>query len=234
MSEIELQDKIKQFLDTAILKISIKEYDNAIEKLKAAEVLDEGNPEILYNLGICYCKKELHNTAISYFDRLLALPATFVDLITVNKLLSFSLLMVGKIEEAKIHITDGLKLSRRDVTLLNMLGYLLEQEKKYDEAIDTYKEIVEIDSYNYNAYNSLAYIIAETGGDLKEAMEYAKTAHKSNPENPAYLDTIGYIHMKKGQTDLAKKYLKQALLKMPESKEIKGHINQLLKIDQSK
>ena len=114
-----------------------------------------------------------------------------------------------------------------------MLGYLLEQEKKYEEAIDTYREIIEIDSYNYNAYNSLAYIIAESGGDLREAMEYAKTAHKSNPENPAYLDTIGYIHMKKGQAELAKKYLKQALLKMPDSKEIKSHINQLLKIDQS-
>ncbi len=233
MSETDLQDKIKQFLDSAILKISIKDYDDAIEKLKSAEVLDVDNPEILYNLGICYCKKELYDTAATYFKKLLTLPYTFVDVIMVHKLLSYSLLMIGETEEATNFINNGLKLSRRDATLLNMLGYSLEQEKDYDEAINKYKEIVEIDNYNYNAYNSLAYIIAKTGGDLNEAMEYVKIALKTDPENPAYLDTIGYIHIKKGQPELAKKYLKQALSKLPDSKEIKDHINQLLKIDQS-
>lgn len=233
MSRTDLQERIRTFLSAAFEKILIKDFDAAIEKLKAAEVIDINNPEILYNLGICYCKKELYNTAAIYFKRVLSLSFTFIEVITVHKLLSYSLIMAGDIKESKDIINNGLKILPDDTSLLSMLGYVFEQEKNYNEAIDLYHQIIEIDNYNYNAFNSLAYIIAEKGGDLNKAMEYAKTALKENPANPAYIDTVGYIQMKKGRTDLAKKYLKQALQKMPNSREIKEHINQLLKIDQS-
>lgn len=234
MTEIALQERIKKFMDSALKRISSKDYDSAIEKLKAAEVLDRDNPEILYNLGVCYCRKELYYTSIEYFNRLIDLPYTFVDIVMVNKLLSYSFLMIGNIEEARTYINNGLRQSRMDTALLNMLGYSLEREKKYDEAMNAYREIVEIDKYNYNAYNSLAYIITENNRDLNEALMYAKIALESDPENPAYLDTIGCIYMKKGQTEIAKNYLKKALLKLPDSMEIKSHINQLLKIDKSR
>jgi tetratricopeptide (TPR) repeat protein len=233
MSRTDLQDRIRTFLNNALKKISIKDFDSAIEKLKAAEVIDVNNPEILYNLGICYCKKELYNTAATYFKKVLNLSFTFVEVITIHKLLSYSLIMAGEINEAIIYIDKGLKISQNDTSIMSLKGYALEQEKKYNEAIDIYMQIIEMDNNNYNAYNSLAYIVAEKGEDLNKAMEFSKTALKGNPANPAYIDTIGYIHLKKGQTDLAKKYLKQALQKMPDSKEIKEHINQLLKIDQS-
>lgn len=233
MSRTDLQERIKTFLSAALEKILIQDFDNAIEKLKAAEVIDINNPEILYNLGICYCKKELYNTAVTYFKKVLSLTFTFIEVITVHKLLSYSLIMAGEIKEAKIFINNGLKISSNDISLLSMLGYVLEQEKSYNEAIELYLQIIEIDIYNYNAHNSMAYIIGEKGDDLNKAIEYAETALKGNPGNPAYLDTLGYIHLKKGRTDLAKKYLKQALQIMPNSKEIKEHINLLLKINKS-
>ena len=233
MSRTDLQERIKTFLNAALEKILIKDFDNAIEKLKAAEVIDINNPEILYNLGICYCKKELFNTAAAYFKRVLSLSFTFIEVITVHKLLSYSLIMAGDIKEAKIFINNGLQISPDDSALMSMLGYVFEQEKNFKEAIDLYLQIIEMDNYNYNAFNSLAYISAEKGDDLNKAMEYAKTALMGNPANPAYIDTIGYIYLKKGQPDLAKKYLKQALQKMPNSREIKEHINLLLKIGQS-
>lgn len=233
MSRSDLHERIKAFLNAALDKISIKDFDNAIEKLKAAEVIDINNPEILYNLGICYCKKELFNTAVTYFKRVLSLSFTFIEVITVYKLLSYSLIMAGDLKEAKIIIKKGLNIAPDDTSLMSMMGYAYEQEKNYTEALDLYLQIIEIDNYNYNAHNSLAYIMTEKGDDLNKAMEYAKTALKGNPANPAYIDTIGYIHLKKGRTDLAKKYLKQALQKMPDSKEIKEHVNQLLKIGQS-
>lgn len=231
MTGTELQDRINKFLETALENISARDYDKAIEKLKAAEVLDTDNPEIIYNLGICYSKKELYNTAITYFERILDLTFTFVEVITVHKLLAYSLLMIKEFNKAREYINRGLKISENDTTLLNMLGYSYEQENRYDEAMEIYKRIIELDNYNYNAYNSLAYITAKNEDDLNTATEYIKKALKNSPENPAYLDTAGFIYMKKGQTELAKKYLKQALNKMPDSAEIKEHINLLLKID---
>ncbi|MBN2401396.1 MAG: tetratricopeptide repeat protein [Spirochaetes bacterium] len=231
MSKTDLNERIKTFLNSALKKISAKDYDSALERLSAAEALDKDNPEILYNLGICYCRKKLYNSAITYLKKVRGLPLTFVDVLTVIKMLSYSLIMANDYDQAKKHIDDGLNISKDDTVLLNMRGYIFEKENNYAEALNTYKFIIDIDKNNSNAYNSIAYIISETDSDLDEALSHARNALKYNPENPAYLDTMGCIQMKRGQIDIAKRYLKKALEKVPDSKEIKDHINRLLKIN---
>ncbi len=230
MSATDLNEKIRSFLNSALKKITAKDYDSAISNLKEAEKMDKENPEILYNLGICYCRKNDYKTAIDYFNKVRNLPFTFVDIITVIKMLSYASIMTNDLEQAKKSIEEGLEKSKDDSTLLNMLGFILEKQNKYYEAINIYKKILDVDYNNPNAFNSIAYIIAKTGGELNEALSYARNALKQNPDNPAYLDTIGYVQLKRGQTDIAKNYLKKALERSPESGEIKDHINQLLKI----
>jgi tetratricopeptide (TPR) repeat protein len=231
MAKTELNERIKKFINSALKKISVKDYDSALEKLTAALAMDKDNPEILYNLGICYCKKHLFNSAIIYLKKVRDLPLTFVDVLTVIKMLSYSLIMSKDFTQAKKYIDEGLKIAKDDTVLLNMQGFILEKENNFIEAINSYKIIIEIDKNNSNAYNSAAYIISETDGDLDEALTYARSALKHNPENPAYLDTMGCIQMKRGHIDIAKKYLKKALEKHPDSKEIKDHVNRLLKIN---
>ena len=231
MSKTDLNERINKFLNSALANISAKDYDSALEKLTAALALDKENPEILYNLGICYCRKQLYNSAISYLEKVRNLPLTFIDVQTVIKMLSYSLIMSGDYSRAKTTINDGLKISKEDTTLLNMLGFILEKENRINDALNIYKTIIDIDKDNPNAYNSCAYIICETNGDLNEALAYVRKALKYNPENPAYLDTMGCIQMNRGHLDIAKRYLKKALEKLPDSKEIKEHINRLLKIN---
>jgi tetratricopeptide (TPR) repeat protein len=231
MAKTELNERIQKFLNSALKKITSRDYDSALEKLTAALALDKDNPEILYNLGICYCKKHLFNSAIIYFKKVRDLPLTYVDILTVIKMLSYSLIMAQDFAQAKNYIMEGLKTAKDDTVLLNMQGFILEKENNFIEAINTYKMIIEIDNNNSNAYNSAAYNISETDGDLNEALTYARNALKHNPENPAYLDTMGCIQMKRGHVDIAKRYLKKALEKLPDSKEIKDHINRLLKIN---
>ncbi|MFH0975841.1 MAG: tetratricopeptide repeat protein [Spirochaetota bacterium] len=233
MSATDLNERIKIFLNSAVKKISGKDYDSAIEKLSAALVLDKENPEILYNLGICYCRLELYHTAATYLTKVRDLPLTFIDVLAVIKMLSYSLIMADDIPQAKKNINDGLKISKTDTTLLNMLGFILEKENKPDEALAVYKMIIEIDKDNSNAYNSAAYIMSANNGNLNDALLYARNALRHNPDNPAYLDTMGCLQMKKGQLDTAKRFLKKALEKLPDSREIKDHINQLLKIPPS-
>jgi tetratricopeptide (TPR) repeat protein len=231
MAEIELQKKIRSFLDSAVKKSTVKDFDSALDDLKAAEVLDRENPEILYNLGICYTRTGLHGTAIEYFRRLLRLPYSFVDVIAVRKLLAYCLITMGDCPGALEELDKGLSLAEGDTAALNMKGYCLENAGQLKEAAALYQQILEIDHHNYNAYNSLAYILAKAGGDLTRALKYAKIALESNPGNPAYLDTVGFIYMKKGKGDMAKKYLKKAYSLLPGSEDIKSHLNQLLRIE---
>jgi tetratricopeptide (TPR) repeat protein len=231
MAKTELNERIKKFLNSALKKISAKDYDSALEKLTAALVLDKDNPEILYNLGICYCKKKLFNSAITYLKKVRDLPQTYIDVVTVIKMLSYSLIMSQDYVQAKIYIDDGLKIAKEDTVLLSMQGFILEKKNNFTEAINIYRMIIDIDKNNSNAYNSAAYLISESDGDLDVALTYARNALKHDPESAAYLDTMGCIQMKRGHIDIAKRYLKKALEKLPDSKEIKDHINRLLKIN---
>jgi tetratricopeptide (TPR) repeat protein len=233
MTQLDINQRIRKFLNLALQSFDRKEYDAAIETLKSAEVLDEHNPEILYNLGVSYCRTGLYHTAITYFEKLLGLPYTTVDILTTLKLLAFSHIKVSDYDPALKRSQEGLNISPADTTLLNLSGYCYEKLEQYPDAIRLYRRILEIDENNSNAYNGLAFILAKTGSDLNSALKYANLALKHIPDNPAYLDTAGYIYMKKGNIEAAKQLLKKAYAKMPDSEEIREHINEMLKIDAS-
>lgn len=231
MAKIELNERVKGFVNSALKSFSARDYATALAALKEAESLDKQNPEILYNLGIAHCKMGQFRESIDYFKKLLKLPFTFVDIITVNKLLSYALILLDELPQAVEYLKNILKLAPNDTTLLNMLGYCFEKKDQYADAVEIYRNIVELDPDNYNACNSLAYILALSNGNLTEALQFVQKALKAAPENPAYIDTLGFIYLKKGNTDLSKEHLKKALSLMPDSEEIREHLQQLLKIE---
>jgi Flp pilus assembly protein TadD len=227
MIDSDVQKKIDVLLDSALKKFLVSDFDSAIRELKAAEVLDKENPEILYNLGVNYCRLGLDKTAIAYFKKLLKLKHAFIDALEVKKLLAYALIHCREHQEAEQYLNDVLNYSPRDIVAMNMKGYSLELRGKHAEALTVYGSIIEIDKKNYNAYNSFAYITVLTGGDVNRALRFARVAHESNRENPAYLDTMGYIYLKMGELDLAAQYLNAASERAPFSAEIKAHVNEL-------
>jgi tetratricopeptide (TPR) repeat protein len=232
MAEVNIQKQVQRLLDTAMEKSARRDFALALDELKAAEAIDRENPVILYNLGICYIRTDLHRTAINYLERILQLPYTFVDVVIVRKLLAYCFLMTKDYQEALKQLDESLKISSRDTMAMSMKGYCLEQLGDIAGAMSIFREVINIDPNNYNSYNSLAYLMCRSGDDLTSALKFAKKAVDANPDNPAYLDTMGYIYMKKGQNDRAKKYFKKAYSLMPDSEEIRMHVKQFLKIDE--
>ena len=227
MIDSDLQKKIDGLLSSALKKFLVSDFDSAIRELKAAEMLDKENPEILYNLGVNYCRLGLDKTAIIYFKKLLKLKHAFIDALEVKKLLAYALIHCHEHKEAESYMNDVLHYSPRDIVAMNMKGYSLELQGRHAEALTVYGSIIEIDKKNFNAYNSIAYITMLTGGDVNRSLRFALIAHESNRENPAYLDTIGYIYLKTGKLDLAEQYLSAALERAPFSGEIKEHVAEL-------
>ncbi len=226
MAEIDLQDKIDGFLHSAMKKFIIRDYESAIRDLKAAEMLDKDNPEILYNIGINYCRMGLDRSAIQYFKKVINLKQSFIDSLIVKKLLAYALIHMKEYEESLELIQQVLQLVPMDTAALNMKGYCHEAMGKHEDALHVYASIIEHEKDNYNAYNSIAYILSKTGVDLSKALTCAQIAYNSNNENPAYLDTLGYVYLKMGTIDLARQYLSQALQKAPLSEEIKDHLKE--------
>ena len=49
--------------------------------------------------------------------------------------------------------------------------------------------------------NNLAFLLAETGESLDEALKLARQAVGKEPNNPAFLDTLGFVYLKRDKND---------------------------------
>jgi tetratricopeptide (TPR) repeat protein len=78
------------------------------------------------------------------------------------------------------------------------------------ETIVQMKKVLDIDRDHVQALNYLAYTLAEVGKDLDEAYGFAERALKLQPNDGYILDTIGWIHFKRGEIEQAVKYLEAA------------------------
>ena len=74
---------------------------------------------------------------------------------------------------------------------------LLDQLGRKKEAVEVYNKVLGIDPENTLALNNLAFLIAESGSNLDQAMTFAEKAKKKYPNNPAISDTLGFVYYQK-------------------------------------
>lgn len=227
MAKEDINTRIKGFLDEALRSFFVQDYNEAIRELKAAEVLDKNNPEILYNLGINYTRMGLYKTAIPYFDRILAMDSGFINSQEIRKISAYIQIRLKNYEKAEEFLNEVIRLDPADISAHSMKGYCLEKKGALGEAILAYQAILDLEKDNINASNSLAYALASSDRDLDYAMSLAKKACKEHPDNPAYCDTMGFLLMKKRDYVNAGKFLGKAAKLAPFSEEIKEHLEML-------
>jgi tetratricopeptide (TPR) repeat protein len=94
------------------------------------------------------------------------------------------------------------------------------------EALAVFREVIRLDEKNSDAYNNAAHILAglESKEDLKEAKKLAKNAHKLDPKNPKYLDTLAEIHFRQGDKRKAQTLMEQAIKLSPLSSTFKDRL----------
>ena len=88
------------------------------------------------------------------------------------------------------------------------------------------KRAIEIDPGHHPSLNYLGYFYAEKGIRLKEAERLLRRALYFQPNQPAYLDSLGWIYYKQGRLKRAKKYLEKAA-KKEKDWEIYKHLGDL-------
>ena len=81
-----------------------------------------------------------------------------------------------------------------------------------DDAIKLYREILGIDPKIGIAANNLAWLLAEKGADLDEALKYGTLAKERMPDVGDAADTLGCIHFKRGSSRAALPFIQEALV----------------------
>ena len=74
------------------------------------------------------------------------------------------------------------------------------------------------------ALNELGYLLATRGEQLDEAITLVRRALDSEPNNGAYLDSLGWAYFRRGDLAEAQKYLAAAAERMPASSEVLDHL----------
>lgn len=79
-----------------------------------------------------------------------------------------------------------------------------EQAGLYDKAADLFRKSISLDPANAaDAYNYLGYMWAQQNTHLDEAEEMIRRALQIEPNNGAFLDTLGWVEFQKGKFDQA-------------------------------
>jgi Flp pilus assembly protein TadD len=86
-----------------------------------------------------------------------------------------------------------------------------------DLARKYYEAALRVDPGNAYALNNLAYLIAESNGDLNEALTYAQRAKQKLPNFSEITDTIGWIYLKKNLPDSAIDNFKALVIQAPQN-----------------
>jgi tetratricopeptide (TPR) repeat protein len=90
------------------------------------------------------------------------------------------------------------------------LATVYETQKEYQKAESLFREILKVNPKDGPTLNYLGYMLADRGVRLEEAVKYVREALALEPNNPAYLDSLGWAYFKLNDLPQAEKYLLQA------------------------
>ena len=103
-------------------------------------------------------------------------------------------------------------------------GVALDQDRQTDRAVKMFETCLKLEPDFADAHNYLAYVWAVRGERLDDALRHIQAALALDPENAAYLDTLGWVYYQQGNYAEALKLLQQADALHPGDPEILGHI----------
>lgn len=200
----------------------------AIEALEQAKKL--GGPSELepgFVLALLYALQNSPDKASQEFEGVLKKAAELEPGNTsILKSLAGLYYQQKKLEEAISVCRIILKIESKDYETISLLGSLLEETGKRQEALEKFQEALKINPDYPPALNSLGYVYAEDGENLDQAEVLIKKALEFEPDNGAYVDSLGWVYFKKNDFDKAQGYLERAA-QLLEDPEIYGHLGEV-------
>ena len=110
---------------------------------------------------------------------------------------------------------------------LFVAGSIYERQKKYDKAEEAFHKVLADDPKDAMTLNYLGYMLADRGTRLDEALGYIRRAVALDPQNGAYLDSLGWVYYKMGNYELAEENLRRAAERMNDDPTIHDHLGEL-------
>ncbi len=138
-----------------------------------------------------------------------------------------ALVQLKRQDEALAALNDAMALAPGDTGVLFQYGAALDHSGRQADAEKVFRDVIQRDPLDAGALNYLGYMMAEHGTSLDEAVALIQRALKVEPENPSFLDSLGWAYVQQGKLDLADPPLSTAAEKLPRNSVILDHLGDL-------
>jgi Flp pilus assembly protein TadD len=180
--------------------------------------------ELAYYTGLCYAKLKLFAEAQPYLEKYVQEAQNKVRVYQCRMTLAYTYIMTKKAKKAQYELTMLVNSGFESTQLYVTLAYAAWSQQSYANAIEWYERALRLDSNNLTALNGLGFILADIGKDTKKGLRFCRRAVDEKPDNPIYLDSLGWAYYKDGKIPEARKYLKRAQEKDPDNVSIQEHL----------
>jgi tetratricopeptide (TPR) repeat protein len=130
----------------------------------------------------------------------------------------------GDIRGAIESFNKANQLEPRNILSHLELAMTYEQIGRNEDARKYYADVIKIQPDNVDALNNLAYLNADGGVDLDQALAYAKQAQQRRPNDPNVMDTVALIYIHKNLTDDSLRLLRDLVSQKPENPTFHLHL----------
>jgi tetratricopeptide (TPR) repeat protein len=108
-----------------------------------------------------------------------------------------------------------------------LLGAIFERQKKFDQAEEEFRKVLDGNPKNASTLNYYGYMLADRGIRLEEATGLIKRALAEEPKNAAFQDSLGWAYFKQDRLPEAEEMLRQAATRESHDPTILSHLGDL-------
>ena len=205
--------------------VSQQRMGDAVKQVQASAEKEPERRDLKLALANLYVRDQRYDEAIQLFQTLLQTEPKSTTL----------LLALAETQRRKGDINLAIDTFRRasqaapsDTRALLQLGLLMDGTGRREQAKPIYEQILKIEPDHPVALNNLAYIKAEEGVDLDEALTMAQRARQKLPNSSFIKDTLGWIYIKKNLSDDAVRMFKDLVQEEPANPQFHYHYGMAL------
>lgn len=131
-------------------------------------------------------------------------------------------------EDAAREASVALERFPGDREVLFLRGAALERLGRFEDAEAAFLELLDANPDDAAAANYLGYLWADRDTRLDDALELITIAVTAEPDNPAYLDSLGWVHYRRGDLAQAEYWLRRAVALNDDDGTLLAHLGEVL------
>ena len=189
--------------------------DEALKILQAESDKSPNRSDLLLAMGNTAVRAGKYDFAIQTFTRLLGQTEKGSRQGDIHLRIGETYRRKGDVNASIQELQKARETLPDNIVVLKTLALVLDGAQRKPEARKVYEATLKLDPNDGVALNNLAFLLAETGGDLDDALTKAQRAKQLLPSLYEISDTLGWIYLKKNLADQAIDVFKDLVIKEP-------------------